>query len=387
MEEARPRGNRTRTCLSLLPRTIAPHLHLRNRAASKLQESVALLLLLGHVFHPAPGLGAGPAGQGERLQIGNVITCAEPILPEKSNVTNRGPFVGNVLVLATLATTAPVFPSETIRRVCWSGCKMSRPSGSQYGTVSIYPSILNLEPDQFVATSPYQSDSPNSAVADDLPPFATLTTDEARERKAERTSPGTYNVVVNPDSFQHMPEYSDDPDLKSLRLSPLRRASLATSLASSLGKEPSLDAGGLSGDPNIVVLPRFEDTARRATAQWRDLKSPTSPLLPSLKIKVEEEEEEEKEEEGSPAESSSIRRTTVTAPQHEGQDSKYMVQFRNVVWKQLVQAEPAGDGASASPSSSADVMEEVAANFPPVSKLFPLRQISLNLRGGTGYDR
>lgn len=256
---------------------------------------------------------------------------------------------------------------------------MSQPLSSQYGTVSIYPSILNLEPNQFSATSPYQSDSPNSAVADDLPPFATLMTDEARERKAERTSPGTYNVVVNPDSFQHMPEYSDDPDLKSLRLSPLRRGSLATSLASSLGKESSLDAGSLSGDPNIVVLPRFEDTARRATAQWRDLKPPTSPLLPSLKIEVKEED--------SSAESPSMRQTTVTAPQHEGQDSKYMVQFRNVVWKQLVQAEPAENGASASPSSSADVIEEVAANFPPVSKLFPLRRTSQNLRSGTGYDR
>jgi hypothetical protein len=200
-------------------------------------------------------------------------------------------------------------------------------------------------------------------------------TDEARERKAERMTPGTYNVVVNPDSFQHMPEYSDDPDVKSLRFSPLRRASLATSLASSLGKESSLGAGSLSGDPNIVVLPRFEDTARRATAQWRDTKPPTSPLLPTLKIKVEEEEEEEEEqeeeeeEEDSSTESPSMRRTTVTAPQHEGQDSKYMVQFRNVVWKQLVQAEPAENGAATNPSSSADVMEEVAANFPPVSRL------------------
>lgn len=193
-----------------------------------------------------------------------------------------------------------------------------------------------------------------------------MTTDEERERKAERTSPGTYNVVVNPDSFQHMPEYSDDPDIKSLRLSPLRRGSMAASLASSLGKESPIDAVSLSGDPNIVVLTRFEDTARRATAQWRDHKSPISPIPASSKVKIKEEE--------IPADSLSTRRTTITAPSHEGQDSKYMVQFRNVVWKQLVQAEPGDFGVSASASSSADVMEEVAAHFPPVSTFHLLRQ-------------
>jgi hypothetical protein len=189
-------------------------------------------------------------------------------------------------------------------------------------------------------------------------------------------SPGTYNVVVNPDSFQHMPEYSDDPDVKSLRLSPLRRGSLAASLASSVGRDSSLDASSHSGDPNIVVLPRFEDTARRATAQWRDSKVATSPLLPSLKIKVEEEED-------SSAGSPDIRRTAAVAPQHEGQDSKYVVQFRNVVWKQLVQAEPEDFGVFASASSSADIMEEVAAQFPPVCKAFKLLPI---MPRGLGHD-
>ena len=74
MEKTYPRGNRTRVSLSLLPRTIAPHLPPQGRAVSKLMESVAPLLLLGHGFHRAPGLGAGLAGQGERLHIGNLFT-------------------------------------------------------------------------------------------------------------------------------------------------------------------------------------------------------------------------------------------------------------------------------------------------------------------------
>ena len=221
--------------------------------------------------------------------------------------------------------------------------------------------IHQLWTNQSSATSPYQSDSTSSAIADDLPPFATLTTDEDRERKAERTNPGTYNVVVNPDSFQHLPEYSDDPDIKSLRLSPLRRGSLAVSLASSLGKESPLDGTSSSGDPNIVVLPRFEDTTRRATAQWRDPRSPTSPLLLGSKIKIKEEEEE------TSTDLLNATQTSIAAPVHEGQDSKYLVQFRNVVWKQLVQAEPESNETNPNTTSSADVMEQVAAQFPPVS--------------------
>jgi hypothetical protein len=217
------------------------------------------------------------------------------------------------------------------------------------------PTRANLLP----ATSPSQNDSSTAAVTDDLPPFATLTTDEDRERKAERMSPGTYHVVVNPDSFQHMPEYSEDPDIKSLPLSPLRRASLATSLGSSLGKESPIDAASASGDPNIIVLPRFEDTARRGTVQWRDPRPPTSPLLLGSKIKT--------EEEGSSADLATMRRTTITGPVHEEQDSKYLMQFRHVVWKQLVQAEPGSIATNPNPSSSADVMEQVAAQFPPVS--------------------
>ena len=177
-------------------------------------------------------------------------------------------------------------------------------------------------------------------------------------------SPGTYNVVVNPDSFQHLPEYNDDPDMKSLRLSPLRRGSLAASLASSLGRESLLDGASSAGDPNIVVLPRFEDTTRRATALWKDIRSPISPLLPG-KIKIEEEE--------MATDLSNMRRTTITAPLREEHDSKYLVQFRNVVWKQLVQAEPANVGTNGNTSSSADVMEQVAAQFPPVR---PHRQLT-----------
>ncbi|KAF2156969.1 hypothetical protein K461DRAFT_263929 [Myriangium duriaei CBS 260.36] len=88
---------------------------------------------------------------------------------------------------------------------------------------------------------------------DSLPSFADLTTDEDRERKAEANAPGTYNVIVNPESFSRMPEYA--------RSDESRRPSVQ-STHGPLGSQ-ELETGRLfvSGDPNTIVLTRFEDPA------------------------------------------------------------------------------------------------------------------------------
>lgn len=176
------------------------------------------------------------------------------------------------------------------------------------------------------AHSPAPTDTSQGSLPDDLPPFAQLLNDEERERKAERSSPGTYQVLVNPDSFAHLPEYSDDSDVRRDRLSPLRRPSLAPSLASSLGRES--EGVPLSNDPNIIVLPRFEDVARRVTS--RDTVSPTI-----SRIKTEDD-------------------TT---------DDRYMRQFKLKVWSQLV---PADLGQIEAEKSSANIFEHESRFFPPV---------------------
>jgi hypothetical protein len=194
----------------------------------------------------------------------------------------------------------------------------------------------------FTANSPAPTEaSAGSAVADDLPPFAQLANDEDRERKAERSNPGTYHVVVNPDSFQHLPEYSDDEAAKR-KLSPLRRGSIAPSLASSFGKDSSVEGVPLYGDPNVVVLPRFEDVTRRA---GKDPKSPTSPSL--RRVKTEEEDSRPSSEAG-----------------QEATDEKYARQFRDVVWRQLVPAEI--DMLDGMERSSALIVENEARFFSPV---------------------
>src|SRR5258708_7415101 len=116
--------------------------------------------------------------------------------------------------------------------------------------------------------------SAGSDVVDDLPPFASLTTDEDREKKAERSSPGTYTVVVNQDSFHYLPKYNDDPEVKRELLSPLRPGSTATSLPGSAGRESAMEWVAVPGGPNIVVLLRFKDVVRRGTFSSEGPQSP-----------------------------------------------------------------------------------------------------------------
>jgi hypothetical protein len=196
--------------------------------------------------------------------------------------------------------------------------------------------------------------SAGSAPLDDLPPFASLTTDEEREKKAEKSSPGTYHVVVNQNSFQHLPEYSDDPEIKREMLSPMRRGSLATSLGSSLSREAGVEGTPVAGDPNIVVLPRFEDATRRGTFSSNQARSPISPIIKHENIKSEDLEEAViTDAPETMAESTRLSR-----------EARYLRQFRQVVWKQLVPAEL--DQRDGMVRSSANILEAAATVFPPV---------------------
>jgi len=196
--------------------------------------------------------------------------------------------------------------------------------------------------------------SAGNAALDDLPPFANLTSDEDREKKAERSSPGTYNVVVNQDSFQHLPEYNDDADIKRELLSPMRRGSLATSLGSSLSREAAVEGVAVPGDPNIVVLPRFEDVTRRGTFSSNQARSPISPITKHVLIKTEDTDDAVITEEPE----------TMTDSAQASQEARYLRQFRQVVWRQLVPAEP--DQRDGMRRSSVNTLEAAAAVFPPL---------------------
>lgn len=233
-----------------------------------------------------------------------------------------------------------------------SACKTLQWLEAQCGTVSMSANHCTTWLTILAATSVAPTDTcPVSNPIDDLPPFATLLTDEDRERKAETSSPGTYHVVINPNSFQHMPEYSEDPEIKKERTSPLRRASLALSLASSIGRE-SIEGIPIPGDPNIVVLPRFEDLTRRPSGNSKDPRSSTSPILQHPKIKIEERLKPET--------------PVVDANIEDAADASYLQHFRNVVWKQLVPADIDRSADDRPGASSVGILEAQAAYYPPV---------------------
>jgi len=94
-----------------------------------------------------------------------------------------------------------------------------------------------------------------------LPPFSMLTNDEDRERKAVHKLPGTYHIVVNPDSFSSLEEYGDSQDdefaagTKPHNPSKRRRSSVYTST--------SVIRQDVFEDPDTLIIGKFEENVRK----------------------------------------------------------------------------------------------------------------------------
>ncbi|KAJ5328505.1 transcriptional regulator family: Fungal Specific TF [Penicillium brevicompactum] len=218
------------------------------------------------------------------------------------------------------------------------------------------------------------------SLGDSLPPFSTLTSDEDRERKAEAFSPGTYHVVVTPDSFSSLPEYADEERFRSKSASECR-SSAATSPTSVARSECSVRE-----DPNVVILKTFEDTTRRSPSNGKISKfSPTSeisdpfcnlslspifPALPSPGVKVEE--------------------IPFLDPRldQQSQDSTLFSHFRHVVWRQLFPHDHNLDDGSDNHfmTLNVDFLEQEATRFPPLSDaMMAVSALSLS-HSGTGHN-
>ncbi|KAH8693532.1 hypothetical protein BGW36DRAFT_300923 [Talaromyces proteolyticus] len=198
---------------------------------------------------------------------------------------------------------------------------------------------------------------------DSMPPFFTLTSDEEREKKAENSHPGTYHVVVVPDSFSNLPEYSEeypiDLNSKSLKV---RRGSATSSLLSPRDdRESSIE----TNDPNVVILDRFEDSSQRySVSQWKNNRlSPTSSVVTSPPTAT------------SPLHfpfDSHFVHHQVPGVEHGSRDEQLLVHFRNVVWKQLIQGQFTQElfsplSSPISPiSPGADMFEDIASTFQPL---------------------
>ncbi|KAL1881047.1 hypothetical protein Plec18167_003589 [Paecilomyces lecythidis] len=215
-------------------------------------------------------------------------------------------------------------------------------------------------------TSPtHASSRSNTSPADDtLPPFACLTSDEERERKAEAYTPGTYHVVVNPDSFSGLPEYAESAaDGASASEPDIRRGSVASSKIGSIRgdeQENTIE----TDDPNVVILSKFEDTPRRPSSAWRTSRLSSTP------------------ETAEPSPTSEFPQLSLHHPISDelsgpleqvvmqgSDDAKLLAHFRDVVWKQLVQTQSFQGGSPISHFHipGAEIFEQEAATFRPVS--------------------
>lgn len=232
---------------------------------------------------------------------------------------------------------------------------------------------LALASNILLAASPGSSDRRSGndyfSLGDVLPAFSSLTSDEERERKAECSAPGTYHVIMVPDSFSSLPDYADDGE---------RPKSTVTETVYSVTNSPVgviKTQNDASDDPNTVILKTFEDVTRRSSCTGRISRvSPTSessdpicslslsPPLNSFPSPVLDEEY------GSP---SFIVDSCMDhqAPQRLQQSTLY-AHFRHVVWKQLFPHDRSLDGTHGFDRSgmtlSVAFLEREAARFPPV---------------------
>jgi len=183
-----------------------------------------------------------------------------------------------------------------------------------------------------------------------------LTNDEDRERKAGSRLPGTFSVVVTPESFAELPEYAATASVS------LSRRTSGTSARSQLtSAESRLSRTASNRDPNVVVLDRFEDAAPGSAgpftlqhAERRDslpehmrhmsIAPPLAPLVRTATYPV-----------------ASVLRMSAA-------EARLVSHFRGYVVQRLVP--PVFDGlltSNLSPGSTRDVYEIESARFPPVS--------------------
>ncbi|KAI9890047.1 MAG: hypothetical protein M1814_004563 [Vezdaea aestivalis] len=220
-----------------------------------------------------------------------------------------------------------------------------------------------------------EEDSPIRPHGDNLPPFDTLTSDEEREKKAEFQNPGTYLVVVNPDSFSSLPEYSDS---ESPPKPWVRRQSLTRSNFGGSGDSDSEGYKDISQDPNIVILPKFEDCVRRSATHggFKASKGSASPLSPQLTTKIKAEIPEADYDFSEPTSPLEVARRG-------GADARLLDHYRRVISPQLAQFLPS-DSIKVEDTNRGDAFETQADSYPPLyHAMMALSAVSLAQREGS----
>ncbi|OAX83466.1 hypothetical protein ACJ72_02168 [Emergomyces africanus] len=230
-----------------------------------------------------------------------------------------------------------------------------------------------------LTSSTLTASSPNSSIGGDtLPPFACLTTDLEREMKAEAYSPGTYHVIVNPDSFSALPEYSDTTDNTSMSSSPGSDKDFTETTNGKNNRGHNRDNSSLTetGDPNVVILSKFEDSIPISSpGHWRTNMRPSPSRSSTSGSKSSAELIDEV-----PVQDlvKSFNHTYIDTTEQCGEDTRLLFHFRRVVWNHLVQTTSRCE--SSAPGS--DIFEREAATFHPLfHAMMAVSALSLSYQG------
>ncbi|KAK5173413.1 uncharacterized protein LTR77_002094 [Saxophila tyrrhenica] len=208
-----------------------------------------------------------------------------------------------------------------------------------------------------------------------MPAFAALTSDEARERKAESSRPGTFAVVVTPESFSELPEYAGTSSPES------RRGSVQSSVSSLAAHVSS--AGRASGrsqtDPNVVVLDRFEDIPLPPAGFYS---SPTDARRPSLPDRIQYLSIDTRRP--------SMPQNLLSSPQSTqmiAMDDPFVSHFRRYVLPRLVQPRLEETSKDLSISRTRDIFEIEARRFAPLHQaICALSALNLSYNGAASVD-
>ncbi|KAK4996284.1 hypothetical protein LTR66_004082 [Elasticomyces elasticus] len=184
-----------------------------------------------------------------------------------------------------------------------------------------------------------------------------LSSDEERERKAEYRDPGTFNVVLNLQSFVNLPEYTDPTSTRN------RRSSVQSIGSHMPGVLPGTESTVTPIDPNTVLLRRFEDATTTSTSPSIPGSSSTqTPLQSSLP---------ETMPPMTPIQTFTSNVTGTAsfdaAIAQNGPDARYLVHYRTFVVRQLALFfSNERNGSQQAFGQRYDMFEEEAARFPPL---------------------
>ncbi|KAI9814741.1 MAG: hypothetical protein M1827_003007 [Pycnora praestabilis] len=233
--------------------------------------------------------------------------------------------------------------------------------------------------DPEAARSRIRDNTQDRSADDTLPPFAVLTNDDDRERKAETQEPGTFHVIVNPESFSDLPEYNDeDSSMAQSPTAPSASRTTSPERRSSIN-DVSLRSDTV-GDPNTIILKKFEDPVRRLPShlQSNPPQLSTSPASSSASIP-------QNMECLNVANEGVQGRSLFDVAKQNGHDAIYLDHYRNFIWPQIIQIPRhssnnayEGDG-----DLGEDAFEREAATFPPLyHAIMALSALSLAHREG-----